>query len=196
MVGDMWCHFSWMQVTHRLPIDQWYDTPEYTHLDYPPLAAYLHYAMGYLFRYIDNDILFKAPIFGKGDVPDRIKYPVRATILALDVVCYYPIVLYVVLKRFKDYSKFHKVAAMLLLLNFPTYAFIEHTNTQANAPHLGLLLLSLHFLLNDRLLLTTICFTISICIKHILGPFVFPMAVYILAKTWHKHSKGVESVCY
>ncbi len=183
-----------MKVTHRQPIELWYDVANYTHLDYPPLSAYLHYGMSYVYRYIDERSLLALPLYGYGELTPLIMKGLRVSILALSVLTYYPPVIYVVFTRFRKYSKIHRVVVLLLLLNFPTYALVEFANTQANSPHLGLLILALHFLLDEHLILTTITFSLSLTCKHIGGPLVFPIAVYMLAKCWERNSRTVKTV--
>ena len=158
-------------------MEEWYDTAEITHIDYPLLASYIHYLMGFVYRLVDKPGLFNEPLYGDGIVQPRFLLGVRLSILAHNLLSYYPVVVYVVLKRFKEYSKPFQAAVVLMFLNFPMYAMIEFSNTQANGFHLALFLLSLDSALDDRFILTTVYFTISIAATHASGPYVFPIAV-------------------
>ena len=194
MIGDFWCHYAWMKVTHRQPIEKWYNTGEFTHLDYPALIAYQHYFMGFIFQQFDKQGFFNEALYGYGIVTPRNKMGMRVSILVLNVVMYYPMVLYAVLKSLRNFSKLHQVAVILLLLNYPTFAYVEFTNTMVNGPHIGFLLLAVHFALSEQLIWATIAFTLTLLCKHAVGPFVFPIAVYMMALTWAKHAKTVKSV--
>ncbi len=183
--GDFWCHLSWMRITNRLPMAQWYDDNKYTHLDYPVLAGYFHYYMAYVYRYFDPIGFFTSNIKGIGVEKPELKRGGRMAIMALNMVTYFPTVSYVVLSHFKAYSRVFKMSTLFFLLVFPMYAYIEFSSAQANGPHLSFLVLSIYCLATDRLRRATVFFTLSLCYKHVVGPLVVPIAVYIIAREWH-----------
>ncbi len=182
--NDFWCHLSWMRITNRLPLDQWYDDNRYTHLDYPVLAGYIHYYMGAIYAYYDPVGFATQETAGIGQETPELKLGVRMAILALNIFTYFPTAAAVVLLLFKGYSRIFKMSTLFFILVFPMYAYIEFSSTQANAPHLAFLLLCVYFLATDQLKRATLCFTLSLSYKHVVGPLVFPVAIFIAAREW------------
>lgn len=193
-IADMRCHQTWMKITHRLPISEWYDTPEYRHLDYPFIAAYVHYLMGFIYRAIDPIAFYQAPIIEPYLVlglsvnqDEKFVKGVRYSILACNVIFYYPVVFYVVLANMKNVSRLCKYSIIFILLTTPMYAFVEHTNTQANAPQLALFLLCFHFLHNSYVLTSIPFLVAAISYKQILTIFSPPIALYMMGLAWKRY---------
>ncbi len=184
-LNDFWCHLSWMRITNRLPIEQWYDNNEFTHLDYPVLAGYIHYYMAAIYKYYDPVGFMTQQVRGFAQEKPEVKEGVRMSILLLNLVSYFPAVAGVVLLLFKGRSRLFKMSTIFFLLVFPTYAYIEFSNTQANAPHLAFVILCTYFLVTDRLPWATFFFTLALSYKQVVGPFVMPIAVYIMAREWY-----------
>ncbi len=173
-----------MKTTNHYPIHEWYDNNNYTHLDYPPLAGYTHYYMAAIYKHYDLQGFESQARFGGVEKTPPVKLAMRRSILFTNLVSYFPVVIFMVMQHMKAFSRFVRMATILLFLVFPAYAFIEFTNTQVNGPHLALLLLCIHCLITGKLLKATFFFTLSACYKHVVGPFVFPVGVFILAKEW------------
>lgn len=168
----------------------------YTHLDYPPLAGYFHRYMAYIFQIFNKDNFWTSWIHWIGPHNEDTKKGVRACILVINLLFYFPAVVFVVLKNLKTLSKLHKAFIILLFLTYPTYSFVEFASTQANGPHFAFLILCLHCLINHHFILTTILFTLSLTYKQVVGPFVFPIALYMIAVTWKQrmHEKSNVSL--
>ncbi len=193
-IGDFWCHFSWLKITHRQPIEYWYDNNEFTHLDYPPLAAYFHYFLSFIYVYLNPNEFYHLHLTGYERLGPNKKSAVRQAVLAADVVTYYPVVIYVVLANLKELRKIHKLCIMLIFLNMPMFAYIEHANTQVNGPHLAFILLCLHFMINDRFVAATVCFTLGITYKHACAPMVVPIVLYVVARAWKLRRESSSNI--
>ena len=185
-----------MKITNHYPMREWYDNNNYTHIDYPPLAAYAHYYMAGIYRHYDGERFDTDPRFGADGRTPGLKLGMRRTILLTNLLTYFPVVIYVVMQNLKAYSRLFRMSTIFIFLIFPAYAFIEFTNTQVNGPHLALLLLSIHSLFCNKLLKATFFFTLSVCYKQVLGPFVFPTGIFILAKEWSNLSSYKGSKRY
>lgn len=184
-----------MKITHMLPMDQWYDTAEYTHLDYPPLAAYLHYIMGFFVKMIDPISFNKGPYYKIMDpVPPMTKFAIRLIIIIVDLLTYYPAVIFVVLNYMAKARKSYKVITLLMYFNMPMYAVIEYRNTQINSPHMALLLLALYFTMEHKIEFATFLFSLSLAYKHYPAPYVLPIASYMIWIIYEKICSTKKSV--
>ena len=182
-----------MRITHRLPIKDWYDNNFVNHLDYPHIAGYWHYIMGLLLRLLDPRAFYEVSVYESTPVTFAVKYGIRAAILMTSLIFYYPAVVAIVTFVLKKERTCHKLMVILLMLNMPMYAYIEHGNTQVNAPHLGLILWALYLAMNEYMCLSTACFTLSIGYKHFNGNYVLPLAMYMIANMWvSTKSKGIS----
>ena len=193
-IDDLWCHMSWMKVSVRRDFDNWYVDNNYTQLDYPVVAGYVHYIMSFVYRFYDSAGFYEQSVIGVLQINPLVKMAARRAILSVNILFYYPTVIAVVLLNYGGSKRIVKYGTMLLLMTFPSYFFVENTYTQVNGPHLAFLLWCFHFVLNDRPYLSTIAFTLSFSAKQVSGPVVFPIAVYILAREWQRLSVAIRSV--
>ncbi len=184
-----------MKVTHRRPVKDWYIDRAYMNIDYPVFAGYIHYLMAYVYKFYDPEGFRNQVTVGDIKIyKPEIKLGVKRAVLALNVLTYYPIVIAVVLLHFrKGFTRVFKLATIFCLAAFPAHAYNEFVNTQANGPHLGLLLLCFYCLAHDHFSFATICFTLSFTYKHNIGPLVFPIGLYILSREWYLLSAQVFS---
>ncbi len=193
-IGDFWTHYTWMKITHRLPVKDWYDNNAHNHLDYPHLAGYLHYLMGFVVRLFDPDSFYNTPMYDDVPVTFGIKYGIRLVVVLINLIFYYPAAINMTLFTQRTERLSHKLVVLFLMLNMPMYSYIEFGSTQVNGPHLGLLLWSLYLAMQTRFCASTVCFTLSMSYKHFNGPFVIPIASYIIVLLWRKHAPASRSV--
>jgi len=170
-----------MKITHRLPINNWYDHTGDFMLDYPPLEAYIHYCMGIIYNLIDPYTLRETPLHYDVPVTRQVKYALRIPVIIVSLVFYYPAVIFVITHLFKEYKNYIKFLLIAVLLNMPIFTQIEHMNTQVNAPSLGFLLWSLYFLVQNHYSLCAFFFTLSVFCKQITLPSIVPITFYILS---------------
>ena len=152
--------------------------------------------MAPVYKYYDPEGFLNQPVYNKvTDVP-VIRVAVRRSILAANLLTYLPAVVILVLLNSRKQSKLLKYSTMLAFLIFPAYAFIEYACVQANGPHLMLLLLSMHFVVNDKPFFATFCFTLCCFYKHVAIQLVFPIAIFIMARYWNKLTIAGYSVTH
>ncbi len=195
-IGDYYTHYAWMKITHRLPISEWFDNNGHNHFDYPHVAAYFHYLMAFVVKLFDPETFNNSPMYPDITLNTNVKYGVRISILLCDVVTYYPAVILTVLSYMGEKQRVsYKLLTVLLFLTMPMYAYIEFANTQANGPHLAFLLLTLHFTGNGRFVVAAVCFTLSLCYKHFVAPYLLPIAIYMLIKIWRESKEKSQDRC-
>ena len=160
------------------------------HLDYPPIAAYFHYFMSLIYLRVNPNEFYQIPVYSYY-LNKNVTLGVKTAVLVVDVLTYYPAVVYVVWANMKNMRKVHQMGMIALLLNLPMFAFIQYANTQACGPPLAGLILSLHFAINDRPGWSTVFFTLGFLGKQAVGPFVLPLGIFLMARLWAKPSSSV-----
>ncbi len=183
-----------MRTTHRLPLSQWYDYTGDFHLDYPPLAAYLHYFAGHIYRLFDPASFFTIPMTQFGPLTPTIKFAMRSTILILTVILYYPAAIFVVDRCLAGARSAYRLVVLSLLFNMPLLLHIDYVNTQVNALHicipevrqnkLGTFLLAFYFARERSFVLSTILACMSMLSKQVVLPLAIPIGFYALAASW------------
>ena len=194
--SDSFCHFSWMRITHRKPMSEWYDNPDYTHLDYPPLAAYVHYLLGMIVQKFDPKYFFESPITGFLELTGMAKLGLRVAVVLANTLTYNICLIYVILEYYKDKKTSLKMFMIILFQFFTYYAPIDFGDCQINGMHYALLLLALHKMTQHNFSLATFFLTLSALYKHTAVIYSLPMGVYIIhitlqdAEKLHKTAVG------
>jgi len=191
--ADFGAHLNWMRITHRLSLKNWYDHDGDYKLDYPPLEAYIHYLMGFIYKLVDPYTLDNTALHTYNEPIWKIKYGVRIPILIQAVIFYYPAVIYFVTNYYKSHANSIKLLLIAALLNMPLFTQIEHMNTQVNAPTLGFLIWSIYFMLKDKYSLCAFFFTLSVMCKQITLPSLFPIAFYIVGGLYKDACEKLKS---
>ena len=93
-----------MKLTHRLPIENWYDYDKYTKLDYPPMAGYVHYVMGMILKKLEPQVMNEAPLYSTDYLTYFQKTEVRAIIILVTCLTYYPAIIIFVSWIFSKYN--------------------------------------------------------------------------------------------
>jgi len=171
-----------------LPISEWYDNNIGNHLDYPPLAGYIHYLMGFIVKFFGPEKFYSTDLYTNYSLTMDVKLGIRISTILTSLVFYYPAAACVVLQVLRKSQNSVKLFSYFLLLNMPIYVFVDNCNTQVNGPVLGLLLWCLYFTYMNRFYLAVICFSLSISYKHLTGIFVFPIAFYMISSIWRSQN--------
>ncbi len=184
--GDYWFHYSWLKLTHRKPVADWYDDTEDTYMNFPQLTAYTHYLMGFLVRYMYPKDFNTSNVYGDGDSTETAKWGVRCAFLVVTVLLYYPTVILVVLRILEKSKRSCKLMVIAIFLVMPSFAYVEFGSTQENSGQFGCLLLAFYFFHKENLYLGTVFYTLALFYKQVLVMFLPVTIAFILGNIWQK----------
>ncbi len=191
---DAGCHYAWMKMTHRIPLQDWYDNIEYTHLDYPPLAAYMHYLLGYLMRYIVGPRFMTTGIYNSFEFTATEKWGMRLTVFLCNSLTYNTALIFIVCNYWRALTTSRKLL-IIFMYQFLTYYFlIDFMPTQINGPHFALLLLSLYSGICHHFKTCTVLFTLATLFKHSSAMYAIPIGIYIACVLWRQLGETKNSV--
>ena len=143
MYGDFEAQRHWMEVTLHLPIGDWYRSTstndlQYWGLDYPPLTAYASWLCGVLAQFFDPvSIELHA---SHGYEREEHKVFMRLTVLALDLLVYFPAARQLCVSRLLPGGARKGVLRLGLALVQPAIILVDHGHFQSNAVSVGLAL--------------------------------------------------------
>ncbi|VDO82350.1 unnamed protein product [Heligmosomoides polygyrus] len=174
MYGDFEAQRHWMEIALHLPMKQWYvnttdNDLNYWGLDYPPLTAY------------HTDFLDPSWVELKSSrgIQDGFhKVFMRITAILPFHLIYAPALLYFVCCETS--SKSNSLLALALL--YPGLLVIDNAHFQYNSISLGLFIFCFLFLVNQRLLLGSIFFVLSLNYKQMELYHALPIFTFILAR--------------
>ena len=88
--GDFECHRTWMTVTNKLPVKDWYSNSSlsntsYWPMDYPPLCMEVHYVMGLSVQAMEP---FALEI--QGYMEPHYKWLMRGWVILLELIIFVP----------------------------------------------------------------------------------------------------------
>lgn len=157
-----------MEVTISLPPAEWYEnTPDndlnYWGIDYPPLSAYYSWICGKIIKLFDKDIVELH--VSRGIETESSKCLLRLSVILSDVFFLLPASLQLCLKynrKRNDQTLWLFVAVALE----PCLLLIDHGHFQYNGVSIALVLWSLCFLLEDRLILACVFYICSVHFKQ------------------------------
>ncbi|KAJ8905735.1 hypothetical protein NDN08_002240 [Rhodosorus marinus] len=136
---DFEVHRNWLAITSSLPLEQWYtdETSVWT-LDYPPMFAYFEFGLGFIAKWVDDEML----------ILDNIPYASLETIVFQRLT----VILFGDLAIFAAVQAHHASAYDLaLLLLHPALLIVDNIHFQYNGFAIGALLLALAWLPDRRL---------------------------------------------
>lgn len=180
---DFDVHRNWLAITSSLPLKEWYfeNTNQWT-LDYPPFFAYFEFILSKLVpasvkRDGCLDIIEKGQYGWPTIVFQRSSVVVSELFFAASLVH--------MLKCRLALNQNQKNAVFALLWLSPAWIILDHIHFQYNAMMYGLLVFSINFAAENRLLLSAFCFSTLLCFKHIylyLAPayFAYLLGAYII----------------
>lgn len=170
-------HRNWLAITFNLPLKEWYynETSKWT-LDYPPFFAYFEWLLAQVAKYVDPKILELANL---NYASNECKYFQRISVMVMDLVF-----LWGVKRCLKALGttglKVYKLSTEALLVFNVGLLFVDHIHFQYNGFLFGLLLLSISYLLEDRMLIATFLFACLLNFKHLFLYVAPAFGVYLL----------------
>ena len=160
--GDYEAHRHWMEITHHLPLKQWYayDT-EYWGLDYPPLMAYIEKILGFLSHAYDPASVALDSSRGYEEIHHRAF--MRFTVLVVDALV--AVSAFVALACKLEATTKRRSLLIALCVLAPAPILVDHGHFQYNCLPLGLTLWSALFI-DDRPYLASFLFTLALHSKQ------------------------------
>jgi alpha-1,3-glucosyltransferase len=184
---DFEVHRNWLAITHSLPLDQWYidKTSPWT-LDYPPFFAYFEYIISFFAHLVDPKIV---------DLEKGLDYKAESVVLfqRLSVIVCDLVLLYGVYRLSKNFSMGFKerVLMWVLVVWSPGLVIVDHMHFQYNGFLLGLLMMSISYLMEGRDLMGGFIFAVLLCFKHLFAVAAPVYFVYLLRHyCWKGFVKG------
>lgn len=181
-----------MEITYGLKITDWYKNTtdndlQYWGLDYPPLTAYHSWLNGYLSNKFNHSWieLHKS----RGHQSYHHKIFMRSTVLASDLLIYFPAMIYFAINLKKSLSPREKTMTATIGLLYPALILIDHGHFQYNNVSLGLTLWAINFILQQRLVLSSMLFCLALNYKQISLYFSIPFFFFILGSCTKNPSK-------
>ena len=153
---DFDVHRNWLAITHNLPLSEWYFDSAYgmtVHtLDYPPAFAYFEYLLSNnpLTNFLLKGDFRCRKILGdhENEPSDTCVIFQRSTVIVSDLILF--LGAYVAVKGMYPESVNYQVKTFILLVLNPGLLWLDHVHFQYNGMLLGVLLLSLGFLLEGH----------------------------------------------
>lgn len=190
MYGDYEAQRHWMEVTHNLPMQDWYrNTTDndllYWGLDYPPLTAYHSWLCALVAARVDPS--FVALHASRGMETPQHRLFMRATVLVADALVFLPAALAfsVSLRR----SRAVTLTVLAVLVLYPGLILIDHGHFQYNGVSLGLLVAAAAAVVSRRELAAAVLFSLSLNYKQMELYHALPFFCYLLGhclkqRTW------------
>ncbi|KAG0421566.1 hypothetical protein HPB47_002528 [Ixodes persulcatus] len=184
MYGDYEAQRHWMEVTTNLPVREWYQNSTqndllYWGLDYPPLTAYHSWACGKIASYINGD--WVSLYQSRGLESYEHKLFMRYTVLAADLLVFFPAVLYFwssVSSSLRMKPRDLAIVSTLTLLS-PGLILIDHGHFQYPFIALGLALLAIGLVEKERLLWAAVIFSLSLNYKQMSLYYAIPFFCFL-----------------
>lgn len=175
---DFEVHRNWLAVTHSLPLSQWYQeqTSEWT-LDYPPFFAWFEKMLAFIASYSDPEMLVISNLNYASLATIRFQ---RASVILTEFVLIASALMFIKNGNASEGWDTKKFAIFALTLSNAGLIIVDHIHFQYNGFLLGILILSLYFIVTGRDLLGGITYAILINFKHIYAYAAPLYFVYLL----------------
>ncbi|XP_037070503.1 dolichyl pyrophosphate Man9GlcNAc2 alpha-1,3-glucosyltransferase-like [Pollicipes pollicipes] len=190
MYGDYEAQRHWMEVTHNLPLSDWYHNTTdndllYWGLDYPPLTAYHSYVCGAVAAWLDPS--YVALHASRGLETPEHRLFMRSTVLVADLLVFLPAVLWFALSLCRSRSVTLNVLAVFAL--YPGLMLIDHGHFQYNGVSLGLTVAAVAALVGRRDLVGAALFSLALNYKqmelyHAMPFFCYLLGLCLRQRTW------------
>uniref|UniRef100_A0A131XDH3 Alpha-1,3-glucosyltransferase n=1 Tax=Hyalomma excavatum TaxID=257692 RepID=A0A131XDH3_9ACAR len=201
MFGDYEAQRHWQEVTVNLPVTDWYENSTtndllYWGLDYPPLTAYHSWLCGKVAEVINGS--WVALNTSRGTESYDHKLFMRYTVLAADVLVYFPAVLFFWNSlRSPVRMKPRDVAiASTLTMIMPGLVLIDHGHFQYNCVSLGLSLAAVAFAERERPLLSAVAFSLALNYKQMALYYAIPFFCYLLGCCFQQRGLGSKLMLF
>ncbi|XP_046839200.1 dolichyl pyrophosphate Man9GlcNAc2 alpha-1,3-glucosyltransferase-like [Xenia sp. Carnegie-2017] len=185
MYGDYEAQRHWMEITYNLPIKNWYvnstfNDLQYWGLDYPPLTAYHSWFCGFIAYKINPDwVRLKT---SQGYESSDHKRFMRYTVLAADLLIYFPAAYAFCSIFYKKYSKLSQISIFFSLLLQPGLILIDHGHFQYNCISLGLALWAVVLVIENNDVLGSVMFCLALNYKQMELYHALPFFSFLLGK--------------
>eukprot|EP01134_Creolimax_fragrantissima_P005522 CFRG5522T1 len=182
---DFEVHRNWLAITYSRPLSEWYyeDTSEWT-LDYPPLFAWFEYLLSCLAVFWDPSML----------EVENLNYASRPTVLfqRLSVVTTDLVLFYAVLQYTSTFNSSlrQRIACVGLVVLNCGLLILDHIHFQYNGILLGLLILSLARIQQERVLEGAFIYTVLLNMKHLYLGLAPAFGIYLLQNYCFVDLKG------
>lgn len=213
MFGDFEAQRHWLEVTLNLPMKDWYFYDlQYWGLDYPILTAYHSLLLGYMGDYLfgGKSRGWFDLYASRGNEDPNLKSYMRFTVCLTDAIVYIPAVIWFAKKykkltsekMTKSNSKARKLTSgsyqnttlshikqmshffnSIIILFQPSLLIIDHGHFQYNGCMLGLVLLTINNILDNKMGTACVFFVASLCFKQMSLYFSPVIFVYLLKQT-------------
>ncbi|XP_033738805.1 dolichyl pyrophosphate Man9GlcNAc2 alpha-1,3-glucosyltransferase-like [Pecten maximus] len=191
MYGDYEAQRHWMEITYNLPVQEWYNQTarndlQYWGLDYPPLTAYHSWICGYIANQINPDwVALKS---SRGFESPEHKLFMRYTVLAADILFFFPVVFLMFMKS--GQTKYAASKANILMLLSPGLILIDHGHFQYNCISLGFVLLAVMLIGKGRELWGSVFFVLALNYKQMELYHAFPFFFYLLGLCFRRKDQN------
>jgi len=189
--GDLECHRTWFTITTYLPTSQWYEDTQYSNktywpLDYPPLCAYWHSAVGSYFKK-QMEILGPFPWYctldsKQGENEDEFIMFMRSIVVIGEFLVFAPALYFFLKTMFKDLSVKIRLILWFGIMMLPPALFIDHGHYQFNQIMHGFVLFAIAFVMRDNFILATVFMVFAVNFKQTALYFALPFVVYVISR--------------
>uniref|UniRef100_A0A0G4HEW9 dolichyl-P-Glc:Man9GlcNAc2-PP-dolichol alpha-1,3-glucosyltransferase n=1 Tax=Chromera velia CCMP2878 TaxID=1169474 RepID=A0A0G4HEW9_9ALVE len=191
--GDYEAQRHWLELTVNLPVTEWYVHTERNDLswwgiDYPPLTAYHSWVLGKISAWIEPPSMELKESRGYETASHRAF--MRGTVIVSDGIVFFTAALFWtlrVLPRLRvpwvDAS-----SSLLLLLLSPPLVLVDHGHFQYNCVAVGLFLWAVALICDEKFLLGSAAFTLSLWYKQTMLYFAPPFFFFLLGLSAHPTS--------
>uniref|UniRef100_A0A0D6R3Z5 Alpha-1,3-glucosyltransferase n=1 Tax=Araucaria cunninghamii TaxID=56994 RepID=A0A0D6R3Z5_ARACU len=170
---DFEVHRHWLALTHSLPLNKWYtdETSPWT-LDYPPFFAWFEKFLSIFAFRVDPKIVDILSLDYDADTAVIFQ---RATVMCADLLLYWAL-----WRCCRNLSIEKQRLVYVAVVWSPALLIVDHVHFQYNGFLLGILLLSLSFIREDRDLMGGLVFAVLLCFKHLFAVAAPVYFVYLL----------------
>eukprot|EP00826_Nyctotherus_ovalis_P064999 TRINITY_DN9543_c0_g1_i13.p1 TRINITY_DN9543_c0_g1~~TRINITY_DN9543_c0_g1_i13.p1 ORF type:complete len:544 (-),score=93.93 TRINITY_DN9543_c0_g1_i13:151-1782(-) len=199
ILGDMWTWFSWMKMSHTIPIHQWYDYNGSSNFYIGILSGYLLYIGGQIFRIFAANEFRRIPLSDIWrpnmplDVDINAMFSMRFTIFLMTVLTYYPIIIVVTMLMVDAHKPMYRILIIFLLLNAPMMILVDYLLVQINCVSYSMFILAYFFAYKKMFTESTVATCICLLLKHVSAPMALPIGFYAIGYTWKKAEKEGKS---
>eukprot|EP01006_Ploeotia_vitrea_P023098 TRINITY_DN55550_c0_g1_i1.p1 TRINITY_DN55550_c0_g1~~TRINITY_DN55550_c0_g1_i1.p1 ORF type:complete len:457 (-),score=184.20 TRINITY_DN55550_c0_g1_i1:88-1458(-) len=183
-----------MELAVNVPAADWYRNSthndlEYWGPDYPPLTMMHSWAIGKVAQWVEPDLVELHT--SRGLETESSKLFMRWSVIVSDLIFWMPAVLYFVCTFFEHKSPQYQMSVFFAIVNNPGLLLIDHGHFQFNGVSLGLALGALTAILNDRHLLGSVLFVLSVCFKQMALYYAPAFFFYLLSHAVLRHPGGL-----